>query len=202
MKILIDNGHGVNTSGKCSPDKRLREYKWARETAKALYNRLLAEGVDARLIVPEENDISISERVLRVNALCDQYGSSECLLVSIHNNAAEGDGKWHSARGFSAFVSKNASTKSKNFAAMLTDAASRRGLMGNRSVPAGRFWTWSWTTADIGILKRSKCPAVLTENLFQDNVEDVNYLLSDMGRKTIVDLHVEAINSYIKEYGK
>lgn len=26
MKILIDNGHGAETPGKCSPDGRLREY--------------------------------------------------------------------------------------------------------------------------------------------------------------------------------
>nr|DAD59382.1 MAG TPA: N-acetylmuramoyl-L-alanine amidase [Bacteriophage sp.] len=24
--ICLDNGHGVNTPGKCSPDKKLKEY--------------------------------------------------------------------------------------------------------------------------------------------------------------------------------
>jgi len=33
MKILIDNGHGSNTPGKCSPDGRLREYSYTREIA-------------------------------------------------------------------------------------------------------------------------------------------------------------------------
>ncbi|ROS80388.1 N-acetylmuramoyl-L-alanine amidase, partial [Muribaculaceae bacterium Isolate-039 (Harlan)] len=33
MKILIDNGHGNNTPGKCSPDQSLREYAYAREIA-------------------------------------------------------------------------------------------------------------------------------------------------------------------------
>ncbi len=28
MKILIDNGHGTETPGKCSPDGRLREYAY------------------------------------------------------------------------------------------------------------------------------------------------------------------------------
>ena len=28
MKILIDNGHGINTPGKCSPDGKFREYKY------------------------------------------------------------------------------------------------------------------------------------------------------------------------------
>ena len=30
MVVLIDNGHGSNTAGKCSPDKSLLEYKYAR----------------------------------------------------------------------------------------------------------------------------------------------------------------------------
>lgn len=32
-EILIDNGHGSNTSGKCSPDGRLKEYAYTREIA-------------------------------------------------------------------------------------------------------------------------------------------------------------------------
>ena len=35
MKILIDNGHGSNTPGKCSPDGRLMEYSYTREIAVA-----------------------------------------------------------------------------------------------------------------------------------------------------------------------
>ena len=31
--IIIDNGHGINTPGKCSPDKSLLEWKYTREIA-------------------------------------------------------------------------------------------------------------------------------------------------------------------------
>lgn len=195
--VLIDNGHGVDTLGKFSPDRRLYEYKWAREMAGKVVQALVARGVDARLIVSETKDISISERASRVNAVCDRYGAKNVLLVSIHNNAAGGDGKWHSAKGFSVFCSKNASSRSKLCASFFTDEAERRDLLGNRSVPKERFWTWSWTKADIGILKKTKCPAVLTENLFQDNEEDVNFLLAEDGKDDLCDLHVQAILSYI-----
>ena len=33
INILIDNGHGNDTPGKCSPDKRILEYKYNREIA-------------------------------------------------------------------------------------------------------------------------------------------------------------------------
>lgn len=197
MKILIDNGHGAETKGKSSPDGKLREYAWAREIAKRVEAKLVALGYDAQRIVTEENDISINTRINRVNAICKTAGAKNVLLLSIHNNAA-GGGQWMTARGFSAFVSKNSSSNSKKFAALLTDEAIARNLMGNRSIPAGKYWTWSWTTSDIGILKGTNCPAVLTENLFMDNQEDCTYLLSETGKETLADLHVQAIVKYVK----
>ena len=52
------------------------------------------------------------------------------------------------------------------------------------------------------ILKHTICPAVLTENLFQDNREDVDILLSPEGKKAITDLHVKGIMRFIETYGK
>lgn len=54
MKILIDNGHGKETSGKRSPDGRLKEYAYTREIADRVVIELQNEGIDAMRIVPEE----------------------------------------------------------------------------------------------------------------------------------------------------
>lgn len=197
MKILIDAGHGIDTLGKQSPDGRLREYAWARDIAQRLETTLKAKGYDAQRIVPETNDISITTRCNRVNAICKRVGAKNVVLVSIHNNAA-GNGSWGTAKGFSVFVSKNASSNSKKFASIFTDEAIARKMMGNRSVPVEKYWTWSWTKADIGILKGTACPAVLTENGFMDNKEECDYLLSEQGKQAFVDLHVAAIEKYIK----
>jgi N-acetylmuramoyl-L-alanine amidase len=43
----------------------------------------------------------------------------------------------------------------------------------------------------------TSCPAVLTENLFQDNKGEVQYLLSEEGKRNIIELHLEAIKKYI-----
>ena len=59
IKILIDNGHGVNTPGKCSPDKRLREYAYAREIATRVVNELRGMGYNAERVVEEEQDIAL-----------------------------------------------------------------------------------------------------------------------------------------------
>ena len=41
------------------------------------------------------------------------------------------------------------------------------------------------------------CTAVLTENLFMDNPEDCDFLLSKEGQQSLVDLHIDGIISYL-----
>ncbi len=197
MKILIDNGHGVNTKGKQSPDGRLREYAYAREIAKRVESCLKCKGYDVERTVPEDTDISLSIRCKRVNDICRKLGTKNVLLVSIHNNAVGSDGKWHSARGFSAFVGLNASDNSKRLAACLWNKAIELGLKGNRAVPNEKY-----IAQNLAICRDTLCPAVLTENLFQDNLEDVNYLLSDEGKIAVTELHVEGVIDYINDVGK
>lgn len=190
--VLIDNGHGRNTYGKCSPDKRLMEWSWTREIAKRVVAALKAKGIDARLLVTEDWDVSLSERCSRANAICRQFGARNVTLCSVHVNAAGSDGKWHDARGFSVWVAKTCSENSKKLARLMYDCADKRGLRGNRWVPKEGYWQ-----ANFAMVKNTNCPAVLTENLFQDNKQDVDYLLSEEGKQTIVDLHVEAITKYL-----
>lgn len=193
MIVLIDNGHGVDTPGKRSPDGRLREYAWTREVAQRIVGELRRRGIDAHLLTPEQEDIPLRERVKRVNDTCRLYGNQKVLLVSIHNNAAGADGKWHDARGFAVYVSNNAGQGSRRLAAEFYAGAKARGLTGNRATPPQGFWQ-----ASLAMCRDTKCAAVLTENLFQDNREDVAFLLSNEGKTTIVDLHVNAILNYIR----
>ncbi len=193
ITVLIDNGHGEETPGKCSPDNRLREYRYCREIAQRVSRELTLKGVDSLLLVPEKTDTLLRERVRKANAWASKRGTKNVVLVSIHNNAAGADGKWHGARGFSVFVSKNASTHSKRLAQIFTENATAMGLMGNRCVPAEKYWVQS-----LAMTRDTNCPAVLTENLFQDNEEDVDFLLSEEGKRAVTTLHVKSIIQYIK----
>ena len=51
MKILIDNGHGIQTKGKRSPDGKLLEYAYTREIARQVVTELKNKGYDAELLV-------------------------------------------------------------------------------------------------------------------------------------------------------
>lgn len=72
--------------------------------------------------------------------------------------------------------------------------AEKLGLKGNRSVPKEKYWT-----QNLAMCRDTNCPAVLTENLFQDNKDDVEFLLSDKGKQTIVDIHYNGIINYLNE---
>lgn len=196
IKVLIDNGHGCDTSGKRSPKGKfgiLYEYEFNRAIAKPLVERLKKLGIDAELVVPEDNDISLGERCRRTNRWCDKLGSKNVLFISIHSNASSDCSSWQKPNGWCEFVYTKASSASKRLAQCLYEEAEKKGLKGNRSVPPERYWT-----ANFYVLKNTKCPAVLTENMFYDNMEDYEFLLSETGRETIIDLHIDGIVKYIK----
>lgn len=193
LVVILDNGHGKNTKGKCSPDKSLYEWKWCREIACRIYERLLIEEIDTILLVPEEKDISLSERVRREKRITREAkkAGKETCLISIHLNASGGDGKWKTPNGWTVWVAQSASDKSKKLAQLLYAECEKLDLQGDRCVPANKYWTAPFT-----ITTDTSCPAVLTENMFQDNKEDVKFLLSEEGQQKIVDLHINAIKKY------
>lgn len=194
MKVLIDNGHGVNTAGKRSPDGVLMEYAYARRVADSVVNGLRKRGVDAERIVKEEVDVPLSERVRRVNDVCKEFGAKHVLLLSVHCNASGDGSSWMDARGWSAYTSRG-STKSDRVADCLYDEAYRlfAGMKVRRDLGDGD----SDFEADFYILKHTRCAAVLTENFFMDNREDVNFLLSADGFSRVVDVHVCGIMNYL-----
>ncbi len=97
MKIFIDNGHGQFTPGKRSPDGELREGIYTREISRRIVSRLQALDLDASLLVPEEEDIPLTERCVRANKQAIIHGTKNVLIISIHCNAARSDGKWNTS---------------------------------------------------------------------------------------------------------
>lgn len=197
MKILIDNGHGVNTPGKCSPDGKYREWAWSREIAQMIVDELVRRGYDARRIVTETTDISLTERARRVNTICSQVGTANVLLVSIHSNAA-GNGQWMSAQGWCAYTSRG-NTKADVLANCIY-AAAQRNFIGHKLRTDYSDGDPDWE-AGFAVLTKTKCPAVLTENFFHDNREDVAFITSSAGKQAVVKTHVEGIIAYVAQQG-
>lgn len=206
MKVLIDNGHGYNTRGKGSPyslykikpELPFKEWEFTRDIARRLQKALKARGINSALLVPEDIDVSLQERCRRVN----QYYrvDKDVFLVSIHANAA-GDGQhWTTANGWEVYTSQGI-TESDRIADFLVDEAVK--TFKGRKI---RIYSYSPLNRDkeanFYILVHTACPAVLTENFFQDNIEDVKYITSEKGKEDIVKCHVNAIINYIQSKKK
>ena len=194
MKILLDPGHGLNTLGKRSPDGTFLEATYNREIAKRIVAELQNKGYDAELLVPESEDISLQERVRRTNELCQTLGKSNVILISIHVNAAGNGTQWMNATGWSCYTCKG-QTQSDTLANCLYVAAIK-------NFPGRRIRTdYSDNDPDweenFYILRHSLCPAVLTENFFQDCLSEVQFLQSESGKQAIIDTHTEALIHYI-----
>ena len=194
MKILIDNGHGLNTPGKRSPDGQFLEAIYNREIAKRIVAELLTKGYDAELLVREEEDIPLKERVRRANEHCQIHGKSNVILISIHVNAAGNGSKWMNATGWSCYTSKG-QTQSDKLADCLYQAAIK-------NFPGKRIRTdYSDNDPDweenFYILRHSLCPAVLTENFFMDAQSDLKFLLNEKCKQKIIDMHVDGVMKYV-----
>lgn len=205
--IILDNGHGVDTAGKRSPDGKFREYLYARTVVKRLKPAFENIGYDVHILVPEDKDISLPTRVARADSVYLQNKNKydRILLLSIHCNAGPGDG-WSNARGWAAYTSIG-KTESDKICARLYDAAniSLESYIRNFKSPDKNQRPIRSTTdeskgheANFTIIKKTKCPAVLTENLFQNNKEDVAFLSSEEGINAIVSLHVTGVMAYVE----
>jgi len=209
MVILIDNGHGNGVKGKYSPllknsgvevgdefkeNGRFREWKYTRVISDLVVSSLKDMGYDARLLVSEDSDVSLGERVRRVNSLCSKYGSKNVVLVSIHANAVGDGSEWMGGKGWEAYstVGKTVSDKlaeclykraEKNF----KDRKVRKDMTDKDSDKESNFY----------IIKNAKCASVLTENFFYDNKDDLKFMVSEQGIHEVVRTHVEGIADYI-----
>lgn len=218
MKVVIlGTAHGVNVSGKESPDGRFSEYAYSRKVCRAVKIALTEQGYHTCIdleddVVPLPLNSELSMRCGIVNALCREFGRENCVYVSIHVNAAGADGKWHDAGGWCAYTTKG-KTKSdllaeSLYAAAWTSLAGYAEAMerGKREGRYGRKQQTFRTDPSDGdsdlevnyyVLQHTQCTAVLTENLFQDNATDVAFLESEEGFRAIVDLHVRGISDYL-----
>lgn len=221
--IILGTAHLLSTPGKCAPDGSIREAVYSREIIAGIAAKLRAAGYsvavdyedgylpsdmktkDAKL----EQQRELSLRCRLVNDLCKQY---RCIYVSVHLNAAGADGKWHGAGGWCAYTSPGR-TKADDLAECLYDAAinnlkeyvilvndgKRKGEYTEKQTPFRMDRSDGDRDLEAGlyVLQHTNCPAVLTENMFQDNRSDVKFLLSDAGRHAIERLHVEGIMKYV-----
>lgn len=192
----MDYGHSKvdPLNGKHSPDKSFYEWEFNRKLGRMITARLRSQNINVIEIVSESEDeatVTISQRAQRANELCAKYGTANCMYISIHANAA-GNGNWMGARGWSVFVSKNSSAASRTLANDIFNAVRDAGFKMRQPMPSQKYWTENFT-----VLYKTNCKAVLTENLFYDNKEDLALLKDEETIRELCDAHVKGIMTYL-----
>lgn len=200
--IILGTAHGKNVAGKCSPDGSFKEYIFSREVCKELKDELEKEGYKVLIdiaddIVPGKQSAELRKRVEIVNSACTKYGTDNCMYIAIHADASGNGSKWMNARGWSVYTSIGR-TRSDELATCLWCAANqilphdnKTALRADRSDGDVDF------ESNLYVLKKTKCVAVLTENLFMDNEMDCRYLSSEEGHRAIVELHKTGIMNFL-----
>ena len=214
LTVILGTAHGKNVAGKRSPDGIFEEWQYSREIVERLREELAKREdlVDVFVDIPSAEvplpqQAELTRRVRYVNQLCAHRHTERCIYVSIHVDAAS-SGEWKNAGGWTAYTSPGR-TRSDILATYLYEAAEKhlagyaakmeegkkKGLYGSNQKPFRKDTTDGDPDkeARFYVLVRTKCAAVLTENLFQDNKADVAFLTSEEGKKAIVALHKEAI---------
>lgn len=214
LTVILGTAHGKNVAGKRSPDGKFQEWQYSREIVERLRAELAEQDelVDVFVDIPAAEvplpqQAELTRRVRYVNQLCAHRHTERCIYVSIHVDAAS-SGEWKNAGGWTAYTSPGR-TLSDILATYLYEAAEKhlagyaakmeegkkKGQYGSNQKPFRKDTSDGDPDkeARFYVLVRTKCAAVLTENLFQDNKADVAFLTSEEGKKAIVALHKEAI---------
>jgi N-acetylmuramoyl-L-alanine amidase len=199
--VLLDNGHAKSTPGKRSPKlpngERFYEWEFNRDVVSRIASGLDKLGIKYHILVPEtDKDIALSERARRANEYCEKYGTKNCLFISVHSNALGNGDKWESAGKWSVWTTVGV-TKSDAYAKVFYDVAEEKlrpfgfgcrdgKVQGNENL--GPDYEENFT-----VIYKTRCPAILTENLFYTNRQECEFLMTDTGRQVIADIHIEGI---------
>lgn len=202
LNVLLIPGHGKESVGKMSPDGNFREWQFARHVVAGIMSKLEGNpNFKCWNLVPEDDDITLANRVKRTNEKCSKLGVKNCILLEVHVNASGNGVQWMKANGWQCHTTRG-ETKSDFLAECLYDGAEQilkpKGIKirtdnsdGDRDIEN-----------DFYVIKHSNCPAVLTENLFMDNLNNYEFLISEHGLNDIINVHIEGIKQYYKKWEK
>ena len=209
IMVHIDNGHASSTKGKRSPyaankvppELDFYEYKFNREVASILKEKLESNGFKVNMVCHElDEDIKLTVRANRANIVKGKNPSMKHLFISIHSNAFGKGESWNSARGWSAWTTKGQNNSDK-LADCLYNAAEKilpkhnMTIRTEKSPDGDRDYEENFT-----VIYVANMPAVLTENLFYTNIKDTEFLLSDTGKEAIAEIHLQGIIEYSDKY--
>ena len=199
-QIILDPGHGIDTAGKCSPDKKLYEWSNNRELAALVKTYAEFHGFKVVMTVTDSSDPSLTERAEIANKAARDFAAEDknnkSVFISLHSDASKDTG-WGKARGFSIWT-----TPGRNKSDVLADSiwVEVVGISLLHGFPLRTFTTTEHDfEANFTVLQKAKMPAVLIENLFHDNREDLKLLLNKSYLDDIARAIINGVQQYVEK---
>ncbi len=187
--IAVDDGHGMETAGKRTPNNPdgsfMRENEFNRAVVDKLISHLKRNGFDVLHVSPGDTDIPLKTRTdLANNTIDNGFGRRADIYVSVHANAM--GSAWNAkAKGIETFYHEG-SKEGKKFAKVIQDNLMKGTLMVNRGLK----------TANLHVTRESKMPAVLVECGFMDNPVEAVLLKSEEYRAECAEELAKGICEY------
>lgn len=187
--VCLDPGHGVESPGKCSPDKSYYEHEFALDMARRIQAHLERCGVRVVLTRTDEHcptgKANTNDLLKRV-AISDAAGAD--LFVSIHSNASGNE--WSNASGLMIYTSAGPETASRNVAA--------KAVL-SRMTAAGVELRGSPLVHDIELVvtRETVAPAMLIEYGFHTNRTEVGLLKKSSYRAKLAEATAKGVCDFL-----
>ena len=187
--VCLDPGHGVESPGKCSPDKSYYEHEFALDMARRIQAHLERCGVRVVLTRTDEHcptgKANTNDLLKRV-AISDAAGAD--LFVSIHSNASGNE--WSNASGLMIYTSAGPETASRNVAA--------KAVL-SRMTAAGVELRGSPLVHDIELVvtRETVAPAMLIEYGFHTSRTEVALLKNGSYRAKLAEATAKGVCGFL-----
>lgn len=187
LVVILDPAHGSDVAGKQSPDGTHKEYKWSRNIVAMLTEKLKAAEFEVVVSTTSDKEIGLDKRAQNANKVKGEHK----FFISLHNNAAGNGTNWREARGFEVYTTPGLTTSDKYAEIVLKQLMQDFGSI--EKVRPDLTDGDLDKEANFAVLRETKCPAILVEWLFQDNIQDVAYLKNPEINEKFCDSLVKAL---------
>lgn len=187
--VCLDPGHGVESPGKCSPDKSYYEHEFALDMARRIQAHLERCGVRVVLTRTDEHcptGKADTNDLLKRVAISDAAGAD--LFVSIHSNASGNE--WSSASGLMIYTSAGPETASRNVAAKAVLARMTEGVVELRGGPLVH-------DIELVVTRKTAAPAMLIEYGFHTNRTEVGLLKKSSYRAKLAEATAKGVCDFL-----
>ena len=181
--VALDDGHGIDTAGKRTPQfsdgTYMKENEFNEKVMFYTQENLVRCGIGVMYVAPEQTDTSLSLRAQRAN----NAGSD--IYISIHANAY--GSSWNIANGFETYIYSADDYNTLYLAECVHGACVSATGLKNRGIKEN---------PTLFVLNSTKMPAILVECGFMTNKNEAELLMSDDYRRTVAEAITKGVCRY------